>query len=60
MAESVVRGQIGSDLVGVDQRRFRHKKSPPECLRRADASPGWLLRLEPHPLSRPPCPGAGW
>ena len=27
VAESVVRSQVGSDLVGVDLRRFRHKKA---------------------------------
>ena len=27
VAESVVRSQIGPDLVGVDLRRFRHKKA---------------------------------
>jgi hypothetical protein len=27
VAESVVRGQVGSDLVGMYPRRFRHKKA---------------------------------
>ena len=41
----------------MDLRRLSHKKSPPEDLWRADASPGWLLQMKPHPLVASTLPG---
>ena len=58
MAQPVVRGVVGPNFVGMDMRRFSHKKNPSkETVEGRRFSRLLALTTGPHPLSRPPCPG---